>query len=178
MANNKISGSYLIQTAQYVSSYILTGQTRSGKAEETVIIDSNWLDMSNGSLNDRYLDFQTKNKLHITAVKITAKGGDGLRPSPSKNAGIFQLVFKGADNTKFYGPIFEIGKFNEWQETDDIIEPFKHKLKGDKYGISFSYPEFNIDDYNIQSAYVGKPVFFIVEMKIKTAGIILDDKII
>ena len=177
MPNNKISGSYVIQTAQYVSSYTLTGENRQAQVQEDTIIDANWIDLSNGSLNDRYLDFLTKNRLHITAVKITAKGGEGLR-AYTKNAAIFQLVIKGTDNTKFYGPIFEISRYNEWQETDDIIEPYAHKLKGDLYGISFSLPQFNIDDYNVQENYIGQTVFFHVEMKIKTAGIMLDDKTI
>lgn len=177
MPNNKISGSYVIQTAQYVSSYTLTGEDRMAHVQENSIVDANWIDLSNGSLNDRYIDFLKKNRLHIKAVKITAKGGEGLR-AYAKNASIFQLVFKGTNDTKFYGPIFEISRYNEWQETDDLIEPYAHKLKGDLYGISFSLLQFNIDDYNIQENYINQTVFFHVEMKINTAGIFLDDKII
>lgn len=174
MANNKISGTYILQTNLPVATYNLKGNDRNGIVSNTDILP-NWIDLSNGSIEDRYIDFLTKNNLHIRAFRINAVGGDGLRTYTNR-AALFS-IFCYSGGKELDGPFFEITRFNEWQETDDVIKPFT-KIKNETYNIGFRAFIAQIDDFNIQDAYINKGVKFFVEMKIETAGLLLDNKII
>lgn len=176
MANNKISGSYILQSAQKITDYEFTSNARNAKVTlQAVKIDL--IDLSNGSKFDRYVDLLTKNKVHVKGIRIITPGGAGLRSI--NNAATLWLCMYNLAGTTNLGElsIIEIARFNEWQELNDYWEPYK-KIKENMYNLGISHGEFNIDDYNIQEKYVGEKVEFKIELSIDTAGIYLDNHII
>ena len=176
MANNKISGSYILQSAQKITDYEFTDDARNA----TVTLQAgkiNLIDLSNGSISDRYIDLLTKNKVHVKGIRIIPPGGAGLRSC--KNAATLWLCMYNLAGTTNLGhlSIIEVARYNEWQELDDYWEPYK-KTNDKMYNLGVSQGLFNIDDYNIQEKYIGEKVEFKIELSIDTAGIFLDNKII
>lgn len=176
MSNNKISGSYIIQCALPVAEYTFTGAERNAEADllvtPTVL---NFIDLSNGSSGDRYIDFLSKNKIHVKAIRIITPGGEGLRTTKSAAWLYFNLY----ENTTNKGllSIIEIAKYNEWQVLNDYWEPYK-LTKENLFNIGLSNAKFWIDDYNVQTAYIGEKVKFKIELSIDTAGLVLDNQVI
>ena len=176
MANNKISGSYILQSAQKIADYELTGENRLA----TVAINAqkiNLIDLSNGSQQDRYIDLITKNKVHVKGIRIITPGGAGLRAC--KNAATLWLNLYSNQTQSNLGllSIIEIARFNEWQTINDYWEPYKIS-KEQYYNLGFSQGIINIDDFNIQEKYIGETVGFQIELMIDTAGIYLDNRIV
>lgn len=176
MANNKISGSYILQSAQKITDYEFTGNARN--AQVTLQAGKiNLIDLSNGSINDRYIDLLTKNKVHVKGVRVTTPGGAGLR-SIKNAATLWLCMYNLAGDTNLCQlSIIEIARFNEWQELDDYWEPYK-KTNEAMFNLGVSQGSLNIDDYNIQQKYIGQKVNFKLELSIDTAGIYLDNRII
>ena len=176
MANNKISGSYILQSAQKITDYEFTGESRNAKVTLQAG-EINLIDLSNGSISDRYIDLLTKNKVHVKGIRIITPGGAGLRSI--KNAATLWLCMYNLAGTTNLGhlSIIEVARYNEWQELDDYWEPYK-KIKDQMYNLGVSQGSFNIDDYNIQEKYIGEKVEFKIELSIETAGIYLDKRIV
>lgn len=176
MANNKISGSYILQSFN-IDEYTLTGNNRDAlvSVSESRV---NLIDLSNGSQLDRVIDLLTKNKIHVKGIRVITPGAEGLRAC--KNCARFWFQYYSIIDSENKGllSIVEVERYNEWQVLDDYWEPYKLAGKENFFNLGISHAEFNIDDYNIQSAYVGKKVKFAIELKIDTAGIFLDNKII
>ena len=87
MANNKISGSYILQSTKFAE-YTLTGNDR--EAELLLLPQElNFIDLSNGTISGRTVDFMTKNKIHVKGIRIVTPGGAGLRAC--KNAGSIEF---------------------------------------------------------------------------------------
>jgi len=173
MANNKISGSYILQSAQKLKDYVFTNENRNA----AVVVQPTKLDLidlSNGSINDRYIDLISKNRVHVKRIRIITPGGAGLRSC--KNAAVILIgVYSSQSFIKLLSRI-EIARFNEWQDLNDYWEPY-NITKEQYYNLGVS-GVINIDDFNIQEKYVGEKVEFKIEMMIDTAGIFLDNKII
>ena len=175
MANNKISGSYILQSAQKIDDYELTGENRNALVTITEK-QINLIDLSNGSQQDRYIDLITKNRVHVKGVRIITPGGAGLRSCRNAAVIFFNLYSCQTESKLGLLSIIEIPRFNEWQTLNDYWEPYKI-TKEQYYNLGIS-GIINIDDFNIQEKYVGETVNFQIELMIETAGISLDNRII
>lgn len=175
MANNKISGSYILQSAQKITDYEFTNDNRNA----AVVIQPmklNLIDLSNGSINDRYIDLITRNRVHVKGIRIITPGGAGIRSCKNAAVLLFSLYSISSQTSLALLSRIEIARFNEWQELNDYWEPYN--ITKEQYcnlGVSGI---INIDDFNIQEKYIGEKVEFKIELMIDTAGIFLDNKII
>lgn len=172
---NKINGSYLIKSSN-IGSYELTGENRTGDFSSLDPIFPNWRDYSN-SQESGTIELLTKNILHITSLKINTPGGSGLRCITPI---MFQLCyFIPGLNPEFIadGPIFQADQYNEKQNIDIRLEPFKI-TKSERYLIGFKKVIMPVDDYNVQEVYIGESVSFNIELEVYTAGIYRNGDII
>lgn len=176
MTNNKISGSYILQSVAPIATYELTGNNRNAQVNITPGV-INLIDLSNGSQNDRYIDLLSKNKIHLKAIRVITPGGAGLRCLNSAAILKFNLYSISESQSKGLFGIIEVSEFNEWQKLDDYWEPYK-LTKEEMFNISITAGKLNIDDFNIQDKYIGETVNFKIELAIDTAGIVLDDNIV
>lgn len=178
MPNNKISGEYIIQSIETIDEYTFTGENRTATVEKTENKRLGWIDLSNGSIQDRALDFQSKNKLRINSIRIITPGAAGLRCVNTDNVIRFAFFNTSEEVVKIKdAPIIEISEYNEWQKCDVVLEPYLY-TKLQYYTIGLRQWKFNIDDYNIQDDYIGQKLKFKIQMSIKTAGIFRDGGII
>ena len=177
MANNKISGSYILQSALKIADYEFTGTNRNA----TVSISNkviNLIDLSNGSINNNFAFFRSENRIHIKAIRIVTPGGEGLR-SCSNAATLTLNVYEASGTYQNKGILtkIQIEKYNEWQKIDELLEPYK-LIDLPTFLLGFSSGTFNIDDYNIQEKYIGEKVEFYIDFELFTSGIYLDGKIV
>lgn len=174
----KISGEYLLQSLNNVDNYTLAGNNRSAFVQKTEDKRLGWLVLSNGSVRDRVIDFFTRNKLHIISMRIITPGSPGLRCVHTDNVLRLSLYNVYDDEqVKKLGDaqIVELPYYNEWVKCDVTIEPYLITNEP-KFTIGVRQWKFNIDDYNVQDTYLGKTVNFKVQMIVKTAGLLLDDR--
>ncbi len=95
-------------------------------------------------------------ELRIARARIISKGAEGL--SSTTNAASLIL----SHGNFSFNLIFL--KFNEW-ETKDVVFPF---LQDSAYDLKIcSGSVVNIDDYNVQDAFVGESVSFTVEVELE-----------
>ena len=176
MANNKISGIYNLRSGNFAE-YTFTGNNRfvpvSITPQELKLIS-----ISNGHEigENAFISFLKNNTIHLKNIRVLTPGGDGLRTTTNE-ACLFNLLYIDADNTNKLATIITVLKFNEWQPIDIYLRPYQIKSIGESFKFAVS-GLVNIDDYNIQTAYVNKVVKFYVELQIETAGVIRDGKII
>lgn len=175
MANNKISGRYILQCANKICDYEFTGNNRLANKTNDDVTSTNWVCLSNGSTNLDPINFFTKNKIHLKAIRITTPGGTGLRSLVGRCA-LITLYVKDTSQEQAF-KVIEIAKYNEWQECDEYLEPYKF-TNDQKFDLKIGYAKFNIDDFNIQSKYIGEKVYFYVELEIETAGLELNGNVI
>lgn len=171
MSNNKISGSYILQSSKFAE-YTFTGNDRDA---DLLLLpqELNFIDLSNGTISGRTVDFMTKNKIHVKGIRIVTPGGAGLRAC--KNAG--SIEFSLYTDSAPLVTMIDVSSYNEWQEIDDYWEPYK-KINSETFHFKLSAGLLNIDDYNIQPAYIGKKVSFYIELNIDTSGLLLNGRVI
>lgn len=136
-----------------------------------------------------------ENLCTIKRARLVPSGAYGARPSPVSVAGRLNIaVVAGIDGKKLdntdgdtlavFALYFE--NWDEWTEFNINVEPFKTKINweeyqhdADKKPCSFKILEhaqfFSIDDFNIQSAYIGQNVYPMIDFEIDTAGIVLQN---
>lgn len=171
MSNNKISGSYILQSTKFAE-YTFTGNDRDA---ELLLLpqELNFIDLSNGTISGRTVDFMTKNKIHVKGIRIVTPGGAELRAC--KNAA--SIEFSLYTDSSPLVTMIDVSRYNEWQKIDDYWEPYK-LTKAETFHFRLSAGLLNIDDYNINPAYIGKKVSFYIELDIDTAGILLNGRVI
>ena len=162
MAKKQIYGNYIIQsnlTANFPI-YKFNGNNRN----------------ANISPNNTSVNFVTQNKIYIKRARLITPGCEGLRPGLNADAAIlvFSAIEKDGvlDNNNSFTLKFK--RFNEWENFNFFYEPyFDNLLKAEECLFKMELPpsSISIDDYNIQSAYIGQPISLWLEMEIDTNGL-------
>lgn len=175
MAKQQIYGTYIIcsnLTANFPV-YNFTGKNRNANMSPTVPT-VNFICSSVGSNVD--VNFITQNKIYIKRARLLTPGCEKLRAGLNSSAAalVFSAIEKDGviDNNHSFTLNFK--RFNEWENFNFFYEPYFGKiLKTEECSFRLALPPsgFNIDDYNIQSAYIGQPLSLFLEMEIDTNGI-------
>lgn len=175
MAKQQIYGKYIIQsnlTANFPV-YNFTGNNRNANMSPTDP-DVNFICNSVGS--NVSVNFITQNKIFIKRARLLTPGCEGLRPGLNSSAAalFFTAIEKDGvlDNNHYF--CLKFSRFNEWENFNFFYEPYFGKiLKTEECSFKLAlHPSgFDIDDYNIQSAYIGQPISLMLEMDIDTNGL-------
>lgn len=175
MAKQQIYGNYIIQsnlTANFPV-YKFTGNDRNAnRSPNNPNVNFNCNNVgSNDSIN-----FITQNKIYIKRARLLTPGCENLRAGLNAKAAtlVFSAIEKDGvlDNNNSFTLTFS--RFNEWENFNFFYEPYFGKiLKTEECSFRLALPPsgFNIDDYNIQSAYIGQPLSLWLEMEIDTNGL-------
>lgn len=173
--NNKISGSYIIQSNQRLEEYTFTGNDRAAIIPLTNVGKVPFICLSNGRNLNPEITFLTKNKIHVKGIRVVTPGGAGLRSCAM--AAYLHIAMYVNDTLVDNFPVISVVNFNEWQKIDDLWEPYK-LTKDENFYLGISGGFFNVDDYNIQEKYIGEKVGFKIELSIDTAGLKIENDII
>lgn len=117
----------------------------------------------------------SNNKLFVKKARILTLGAPGLSPSAiSTLAAKILIVGRELDDINsdpVGGFSFGLSLYNEWQDLNIEFLPIK---KNENYYLSIDsqYTKMWIDDYNLQSAYIGQPFRPVLEMIVDTSGVI------
>lgn len=175
MAKQQIYGNYIIRsnlTANFPV-YNFTGNNRNANMSP-INPDINFICNSVGANVD--VNFITQNKIFIKRARLLTPGCEGLRAGLNSSAAalFFTAIEKDGvlDNHHYF--CLKFSRFNEWENFNFFYEPYFGKiLKTEEYSLKLALPpsSFDIDDYNIQSAYIGQPLSLALEMEIDTNGL-------
>lgn len=175
MAKKQIYGNYIIQsnlTANFPI-YKFNGNNRNASISPNNT-SVNFVCNSVGANVD--INFITQNKIFIKRARLLTPGCEKLRAGFNSRAA--QLFFKAIekdgvlDNNHYFCLAFS--RFNEWEDFNFFYEPyFDNLLKAEECLFKMELPpsSISIDDYNIQSAYIGQPISLWLEMEIDTNGL-------
>ena len=192
-----IRGKKYILQANTQCSYTLTGANRNATFDignQDKVIDA--FVLANDVIISPVKGFLNyENLCTIKRARLIPSGAYGARPGPVRMAARLNIaVVAGIDGKKLdntdgdtlttFALYFE--NWDEWTEFNINVEPFKTEVDWDEYQhdadkkpCSFKILEhaqfFSIDDYNIQSAYIGKDIYPIIDFEIDTAGIVLQN---
>lgn len=122
--------------------------------------------------------FIRTNKLLIKRARVVTPGATKLQPSPGGHAARFILVSYATDSggveTNGNGLQIKLDHFNEWQDINLWFENFAIDSADGTY--KFYTPSarwaLHVDDYNLQDAYKGQPLYAFLEIEVDTAGLI------
>lgn len=109
---------------------------------------------------------------NITIVRgrLIAAGAPGLDVA-GRAAGVVNLHFKGNTSGTSAPITLTFTKWNEW-ETMGVTTGTGGCVGASASMVVEAGSSFGLDDYNIDSAYVGQDVYPIIELEVDTAGII------
>lgn len=175
---DKILGKYTLLTSLYsfIDSFTFTGNNRNTElqlsADEIRPIACGEV---NSPVNKNCL-LLSNNILRIEKARIITLGAAGLRPSLSaKAATLFFTAFKENDvySQELGSFSFELDFFNEWQDINlNFLPDFKNADEHYYLGLkAISVNKLTLDDYNIQTAYIGQSFRPELELKVDTAGV-------
>lgn len=175
MAKKQIYGNYIISanlTANFPV-YRFTGNNRNGNMSPN---DPNVNFNCNSVGSNVSVNFVTQNKIYIKRARLITPGCEGLRPGLNADAArlVFSAIEKDGVLDNEHSFTLEFKRFNEWENFNFFYEPYFGKiLKTEECSFRLALPPsgFNIDDYNIQSAYIGQPLSLWLEIEIDTNGI-------
>lgn len=180
MAAQEIQGKYLLYCFITNSSYTLTGADRAGNFGITGTAQE--LDVEAISANNANpaIVCNIENLLTIKRIKIEANGGPGIQAGVNHFAAKFDLML-GRDDGNGNFVVYDKRKVNipnwgEWFDLNLTLKPWK-KLYNDStfnflaFSIDPATAAFYVDDFNIQSDYVGQGITPILYMEAETAGI-------
>lgn len=183
----QIAGKYNISMDLTPYQYEFTGNNRNvlinKSAPDFVISGASCSQIKNFSISVRP---KYDNVFTITKARLISSGAAGLRTPESKLAGIINFVLIDENNTKDLSRVFlRIREWNEWEEINVDLFPFntelifndeetKHALS---YKIAYTATSFRVDDYNIQSAYIGQTFTPTLQLEVKTAGMVNYDSV-
>lgn len=191
-----IKGKYNVLSAPAFSSgYTFTGNNRDAEISPN---SEFMLSVLTGDYSPDYgletdVNFIYDNLINIKRIRVNSKGAPGLRSSVFYASQLFINVICGRLGQKkdetpgdvLFTFGFIIPRWNEWINTSLCVKPFESNVNIDKsqYDLidgklpvcfgTLSESEFKIDDYNIQSAYIGETFTPSIEFEIETAGVLI-----
>lgn len=117
-------------------------------------------------------------KVFVKKARVISRGAPGLRTTRNTAAEIelFIRTFSGDIITDSKGLYFV--NWNEWINVNAVFDCWLDPLVDDgsnknaflSFGVEHTRTYFAVDDYNIQSAYIGQKFFPELELEIETAG--------
>lgn len=120
-----------------------------------------------------------ENDVTIKRVRMWPCGAYGLQNSPLKMAAGMALLMGRGDSSDF--KIYDytalvVPNWGEWFNVNLKISPYRRIDNDDSYNyigfaIDADETEFSLDDFNIQSDFIGQVVTPALEMEIETAGL-------
>lgn len=183
----QIAGKYNISMDLTPYQYEFTGNNRkvliNRSAPDFVIAGAFCSQIKNFSISVRP---KYDNVFTITRARLISSGAVGLRTPESGTAGIINFVLIDENNTKDLSRVFlRLREWNEWEDINVDLHPFntelifndeetKHALS---YKIAYTATSFRVDDYNIQSAYIGQTFTPTLQLEVKTAGMVNYDSV-
>ena len=175
MAKQHIYGNYIIQSnlTDNFPVYKFTGNDRNAnRSPNNPNVNFNCNNV--GSNNSIY--FITQNKIYIKRARLLTPGCEKLRAGLNAKAAalVFSAIEKDGVLDNHNSFTLEFSRFNEWENFNFFYEPYFGKiLKTEECSFRLALPPsgFNIDDYNIQSAYIGQPLSLWLEIEIDTNGL-------
>lgn len=175
MDKKQIYGNYIIQSnlTGNFPVYNFSGNNRNANNTPT---DPHVSFSCNSVGSNVEVNFITQNKIYVKRARLLTPGCEKLRAGLNASAAtlVFSAIEKDGvlDNNHYFTLKFQ--RFNEWENFNFFYEPyFKNILKTEECSFWLALPPsgFNIDDYNIQSAYIGQPLSLALEMEIDTNGL-------
>lgn len=184
---SSIAGKYNISMDLTPYQYEFTGNNRNAlinkSAPDFVIAGALCSQINNASTSVRP---RYDNVFTITRARLISSGAPGLRTPEGRIAGVINFTLIDENNTKDLSRVFlRIREWNEWEEINVDLFPFntelifndeetKHALS---YKIAYTATNFRVDDYNIQSVYIGQTFTPILQLEVKTSGMVNYDSI-
>lgn len=174
---SNIMGKYTLSADldDFFTAYQLTGNDRNAQITGFQDASLNFkLKFAKGNSIHTLIQFITEYKVKIERVRILTPGCEGLRASPNKPAA--NLFFRTQGDPSEYGKrlFIQIQNFNEWEKINCDYWTYE-SIVSSYYGFDLEYSNgstvLNVDDYNIDTPYVGETVHAILEMEIDTAGL-------
>lgn len=183
----KIASKYNISLELTPYRYQFTGNDRNATVSSV-----NDLDIS-GALCSQQVKYTSvsarpkyDNIFTIKRARILSTGAAGLRAPEGNMACLISLgLIDEDDNTLMSRLFLRLMEWNEWEDVNVDLRPFdtlhtftdEEKLKSLSYRIGKVVTKFYIDDYNIQSAYIGQYVTPVLNLDVETAGMVNYDSI-
>lgn len=179
-----IAGKYNV-SAKLNAQYEFTGNNRD--ATFSISSPDATLDLSCiSSSTSAFVAVMYDCRVKIKRVRLVSAGAPGLQRSETHRAGSFVLALQAADENGIYttldSVVVKIDNWNEWTATNFDLRPYKTPFnftdaqvtqhKPVKFCALYLNSSFYCDDYNVQSAYVGKTFTPWLEMEIETAGMV------
>ena len=158
----------------FFNNYQLTGNNRNAQITGSQDVGLTFeMKFAKGDSILRTVNFISANKIKIERVRLITPGCKGLRASPNQPAANLNFIsIGGGDSGKKL--FIQIQNFNEWEKVNCDYWTFE-SIDSYNYRFNLEYANgstvLNIDDYNIDTPYVGESVHAILEMEIDTAGL-------
>lgn len=183
----KIASKYNISLELTPYRYQFTGNNRNVSVSAVNDLDisgascSQQVKFSSVSVRPKYDNIFT-----IKRARILSTGAAGLRAPEGGLACLISFGLIDEDDSTLISRLFlRIKEWNEWEDINVDLRPFEtvhtftdeEKLKSLSYRIGQVVTKFYIDDYNIQSAYIGQYVTPVLNLDVETAGMVNHDTI-
>lgn len=177
-----IRGNYIIEgdLTSLLNGYQFTGTDRNVNIIHSTGYGLLWeLKAIEDRYNYRTAHFVANNKLKIKRARLSTPGAVGLRAAVDRSAAIVSLnscdglgVWQSLGDPPI---VLKFSRFNEWEDFDIGFLSEKAISAGFKqYYLEVSDLRLWIDDYNIQTAYIGETFGLSLEIEIDTAGMLID----
>lgn len=184
MAKQDIQGNYNI-IAEFTGAFSAPVTIENNNRNKSVIsLDDTNLSFQciNSPAGGAYTFLYKRNKTFVKRARIITNGAEKLRTG-------LNTPFAVEINIKDRGPldsastdlqnfILKFPKFNEWTNFNLVFEPYKRKGDNDELVyLETNNVRVHFDDYNMQSAYIGQPIKFFIELEIDTLGVDIGGRI-
>lgn len=173
---SKILGKYNIyaDVSALVNSYQFTNGDRNVELQATA---DGMLTFYCSDINrpvNRSVTFSKDNVLKIRRARIITDGAPGLQSNTSPAASVL-LIAKNTNDVSadpLGGVMMSFANYNEWQDFN--IDFLQSGATGSNFYfmLDHTYSKLNVDDYNIQDAYVGETFKATLQLEVDTAGLI------
>lgn len=175
-----IRGNYIIEgdLTSLINGYQFTGTDRDANIIHSTGYFLLWeLKAIEDRYNYRTAHFVANNKIKIKRARLSTPGAVGLRAAVNRPSSIVSLSSCDDVPQSLGDPpiVLKFSRFNEWEDFDLTFMSDKAISAGmNGFYLEVSDLRLWIDDYNIQTAYVGETFGLILEMEIDTAGMVID----
>lgn len=181
MASQEIQGKYFLFSHINNVSYTLTGNDRAANfgitgGQSELLVKAITANDSNAAVV-----CNIENDFIIKRVKLEANGGPGIQTGVNHFAAQFDLQLAREDNGNFIRydqRKVNIPNWGEWYDLNLVLRPYK-KIDNDSqfdflgFSIDPATCSFYVDDYNIQSDYIGQGITPHLFMEVEAPGLYL-----
>lgn len=118
----------------------------------------------------------------IRRARIISSGAAGVRAPTGSRAAQVHLKLEKQLGGELDDVFLKFQNWNEWTEINATLRPYKNKPtwldaeivnhKPAFFVVDYNYSYYNVDDYNVQAAYVGQSFTPILELDVEAAGML------